>query len=472
MSSSPTKGFHFPLQPAPAWTAILGLALFLTLGFLLGAGRLLILAFPAGSLAVGIFLYQRYPIFYVSFTWWMWFIGPFVRRLIDYQSGYLTPGPWILTPLIVTSISFVTLVKHLPKSYQQGGLPFILCFGSVFYGFLLQLIQNPLNAATIITLLDWLSPILFGFHLFINWRDYPKLSQNIQRTFVWGVLVMGSYGIYQYLVAPVWDRFWLTNAPNPTYGTPEPLGIRVWSTMMIPQKFAAMMMAGLLLLFSDRGKLRNPATVVGYLAFLLTSVRAAWLSWFAGFLIFIFSLKARLQMRLIVSIMVAILFFLPLTTIEPFSTVIGSRLASFSNTQNDTSYAARLQGSQELLNTAISEFFGRGLGSKLEGDTSGLASYDNGLMVMLLSLGWFGTIPYLSGIFLLLFKLFQGAENFDTFAIVARAIAVGTFFVQIGLNPVMNGEFAMPLWGFIGIGMAAHKYYLYKATEKDKTEVL
>ncbi len=459
MSNYPKKGFQ--VNP---WMVILGLVLFLGLFLLVGAGRILVLAFPLGSVVVGIFLYLRAPVLYVGFTWWLWFLGPLIRRLIDYQSGHLTYGPWILTPLLVTLISFATLVRHFPKSYKQDGLPFILCLGSVFYGFLIALIENPANAA-VNGLLSWLCPILFGFHLFINWRDYPSYRQNIQRTFLWGVLVMGAYGIWQYLVAPGWDSFWLTNIDNLTYGSPEPLKIRVWSTMMVPQAFAAVMGAGLLLLFINQGNLRFVAAGVGYLAFLLSLARAGWLNWFAGLLLLVPSLKARLQMRLIISIIVAAIIILPLTTIEPFSTVISSRFESLSlsNVEDDVSYQARSEGLNELIGPALTEFVGGGLGSKLKSGDSGIGAYDNGFLLMLFSLGWFGTIPYLGGIILLLFKLFQGSEGrFDPFASAARAIAVSSFLVQINLNAVTINAFAMVVWGFVGVGMAAHKYYLYQ----------
>ena len=470
MSNYPKKGFQLDLQPAPAWIAILGLVLFIALCFLVGAGRILILAFPVGSLAVGVFLYQRYPILYVGFTWWMWFVGPFIRRLIDYQSGYITPGPWTLTPLLVTSISFATLVRYLPRYYNQDCLPFILSLGGVFYGFLIGLINNQITDATIIPLLSWATPILFGFHLFVHWRDYPSYSQNVQRVFLWGILVMGVYGIWQYLVAPEWDRFWLKSVDNPTYGHPEPLGIRVWSTMMVPQKFAAITMAGLLLLFVVQGNLRFLSAGVGYLAFLLTRARTAWLTWFMGVLIFLPSLKARLQMRIIASIMVAAIVVIPLTSIEPFSTVISSRFESISEVEGDDSYQTRLQGFNELIGPALSEFVGKGLGSKLKSSTSNLAGYDNGFLVLLFSLGWIGTLPYLGGIFLLFFKLLQSFETrFDTFASAARAIAISSFFGQIGFNPLMTGEFALVLWGFLGFGMAAHRYYWYqRITEPEK----
>jgi hypothetical protein len=454
-------------QTTQAWLAILGLVFLLAFGLLVGAGRFLILIFPGASLAIGVFLYHRYPTFYIGFTWWMWFVGSFVRRLIDYQSGYVTPGPWNLTPMLVTAISGLTLARYLPRFLNQAGLPFFLCIGSVIYGFLVGVIQNPISDAIIIPFLGWLTPICFGFHLFVHWRDYPENRQTFERIFVWGVLVMGVYGIYQYFVAPEWDRFWLMEVENPTYGRPEPLQIRVWSTVVIPQKFAALMMAGLMLLFVNSGILRFAAAGVGYLTFLLSRIRTAWLSLLLGLLILIPSLKTRLQIRFIVSVMVAMLIILPLSSIEPFSTVITSRLESFSNIQDDESYQARLQGQRELFDSALAEFVGRGLGAKLESDTSDLASYDNGILVLLFSLGWFGALPYLAGIVLLFISLFRVAENrSDAFASAARAIAISTFFGQIAFNPVMEGEFAMPLWGFLGMSLAAQQYYRRKEDEE------
>lgn len=464
---SPIKSLLLSLQPVKAWTAILVLASVTALCLLVSAGRLLILAFPTGSFAVGVFLYLRYPILYVGFTWWMWFLAPFVRRLIDYQSGYITPGTWNLAPLLVTSISIATLARQLPRSKKQGNLPFILSLGSVFYGFLSLLIQRPITPKAITILLGWSAPILFSFHLFANWRDYPRYRQNIQRTFLWGVLVMGVYGIWQYLVAPDWDKFWLAQPETcECFGNPEPLGFRVWSTMFTPWSFSVNMLAGLLLLFSNRSFLRFPAAGVGYLAFLLSFVRTVWLTWLLGLLLLISSLNSRLQMRLIIGIVVAALLAVPLVTLEPFSSAIGSRLETFTNLGSDTSIVGRLNGLQGLTDPLLSEFLGKGLSA------DELPSYvdativldDNGLVKMVFSLGWFGTIPYLAGMILLFFKLFQSSESHsDTFAKAARAIAVSIFLGAAGaINLFDAGDITMPLWGFLGIAMAAHKYYLHQ----------
>ncbi|NJO95300.1 MAG: hypothetical protein HC764_03985 [Pleurocapsa sp. CRU_1_2] len=207
------KSFHgrswtVNIQPGPAWAAIISLIILIIFGLLVKATAIVLLVYYLGSFAVGIFLYQRYPVLYNGFTWWLWFVGPFVKRLIDYQSGSTMPGAWHLTPALVTSISLATLVRHFPRSYkQEGGLPFVLGVSAVFYGFAIELIQNQLSLKSVTILLSWLPPILFGFHLFINWQIYPSYRRNFQRVFLWGVLVMGTYGIWQFFMQPPWDLF-------------------------------------------------------------------------------------------------------------------------------------------------------------------------------------------------------------------------------------------------------------------------
>jgi hypothetical protein len=406
---------------------------------------------------VGALLYVRYPLLYIGFTWWIWFLTPLVRRLIDQQSGWQDPSILLLAPPLVTLISIVTLFRHLPSAHLKGGGPFILCFASVFYGFLIGLVQNSL-AGTVVALLNWLPPLLFGFHLFINWREYPAYRQTIQRTFLWGVLVMGGYGVWQYLTAPAWDRFWLTNAVDTNvFGYPEPLGIRVWSTMNSPQPFAAVMMAGLILLLSNRESLKFVATAAGYLSFLLTLARSGWLSWVAGLMLYMPSLKSHLQVRLLITLMIMALLVVPLASIEPLASEIAPRLESLSDTQEDGSYQARLEGYNELLGEALNQGLGQGLGTVVESES--LGSNDSSILTFLFSLGWMGTVPYLTGMFLIFFKLFQGSEaQIDTFVSAARAIAFG-IFAQMGLNVAMIGVVGMVLWGFLGIGLAASRYH-------------
>lgn len=454
----PSKGFQLTLQPVSAWTAIIGLIIFTLLLILLGAGKILNFAFPVGAFVVGIFLYFRYPILYVGFTWWTLFLTPLVRRLADYRSSFTDPSPILLAPYLVLLITLVTLWQNLPKAYRRDGLPFILAILGLFYSFMIGLINLP-AITVVIALLEWLAPVIFGFHLFTNWRNYPSYRQNIQRTFLWGVLVMGLYGILQYLVAPEWDRFWLINGSGVSFGSPEALGIRVWSTLNSPGPFAVVMMAGLLLLLNGKGNLRISAMVAGYFSFLLSLVRSAWGGWFVGFLTLFSSLKANLQIRLISVVLIMVLLVIPLTTIEPFSETINNRIESLSNIEDDGSAKARKRLYEEKITPALTSFVGQGIGTK---------RYDSAILNMLLHLGWLGTIPYMSGMILLIFRLFQASKiSRDPFISNANAISLAVFSQLIFGSPML-GIMGVVLWGFLGIGLAGHKYYQYQNTIRIK----
>jgi hypothetical protein len=228
-------------RSAQAWIVIAGFILLTATCYFGGAASLLRLVFPASSLLVAVFLYLRHPILYIGFTWWIWFLTPFLTRLVDYRIGWDPTRQMLLAPYLVVFVTITTFIKYLPGAVRQGGLPFVLGFIGVIYGFLVGLIFNQ-PVPVIRGLLDWLSPILFAFHLFINWRDYPSYRQHIQRVFVWCVLITGAYGIYQFVVAPEWDKFWLIESKMFTSsGNPEPFGMRVWSTLHSTGPFGSVM---------------------------------------------------------------------------------------------------------------------------------------------------------------------------------------------------------------------------------------
>src|SRR5215208_7879858 len=71
-----------------AWAAILGLIALALGGLAMQVGPLLQLLYPLAACAVGGLLYWRYPTLYLGFAWWIWFLTPEVRRLVDYEHGW------------------------------------------------------------------------------------------------------------------------------------------------------------------------------------------------------------------------------------------------------------------------------------------------------------------------------------------------------------------------------------------------
>ena len=460
------------LQPASAWVAILSLIILSVLGLFV-AGGLLRYAFPAGCFLVGAFLFFRHPLLYVGFTWWIWFLAPFVRRLIDYRVGWLDPNPVLLAPFLVTSLCLLTMSRQLTQAIRGSGLPFVLSMMSVLYGLFIGLMTIPSRSSVIVAFLSWFAPIVFGYHLFSNWRRFPAYRQLTQKVFLWGIALMAGYGILQFLIAPPWDRFWLQNVievtRNHAFGVPVPLGMRVFGTLQSHQPFACFMVAGTLLLLSIQHPFKLAASGAGYLALLLTMARAAWLSWLVGIVVFLPSLKPRLQIRLIITLILVMLIILPLMAVEPFSGLIADRFQSFFSVSQDGSYIDRSIGYSTLLSEALQQFEGKGIGFVIS--HSNIGGNDSGILTLLFNLGWIGTIPYLGGLLLLLGNMLRDRSvAVDPFSSACRAIALATF-AQMGLNSVILSGFGMVLWGFIGLSTAAHVYYTQQQLMQERQSI-
>jgi hypothetical protein len=435
-----------------AW-AVISVFVLMTLGLLIaGAGgvKILAIAFPFGSFLVGWFLYFRYPPLYIGFVWWILFVTAFVRRYADFRGGAFTdPSPILLAPYAAIVVCGHTLYFNLPKVREQGSAPFVLVFTSMLYGYLVGVIKNSPILATIKGL-EWITPLLFGYHLYVHWYRYPEYGRHLRKVFLWGVILMGSYGIYQYLVAPDWDRLWLVSSKMITSGLPIPQGMRVWSTMNSPAPFGDYMATGLLLLLSSRNILVVPASAVGFLSFLLCMVRTAWLGWILGMFSLVVSLPHKQKIQILVTILVLAAIVIPLSTVEPFATTIGKRLQTLSDISTDNSANERQIAFGLLINDAISELIGKGFGGF---DT------DSAFLVLMIELGWFGAITYVSGFALCVFLVLTfKSKNDDVFLSTIQAILIKSLFFLLSA-PTMRGAHGVMLWSSIGIALAGRKYH-------------
>jgi hypothetical protein len=453
-----------PREGLLTWGAIALCGFFTLACIAAGQGRVLSLGFPVVSLLTGMVLFWRDPALYVGFQWWMWILAPLVRRFADFHSDFTDPSPILLAPYLITLLTLVTLLRQLPKQMMQqrglAGLGFAIATVALAYGLCIGLIRKESPVTVGISLLDWLAPLSLGYYLLSHWREYPAFRRVMRRTFLVAVLVMGAYGIFQFLVAPDWDRLWLRNViltGNTSFGLPEPLKMRVWGTLHGPGIFGATMMVGLLLLLNQVGPLTLPAMGVGYLAFLLSLVRSAWLGWIVGFLSVAVTLKPKFQMRLMAIAAVALLCLVPLVTMEPFSELIATRVQTLADGGNDFSAQERQGNYDRWLAYAAANVLGDGLGAIMD-PAGGKAVLDSAYLDLLVSLGWFGALAYLLGLALALGQFLKTPlDRNDDFAISARAIVFAMLFQSI-LGYVFIEMMGLLLWGFLGIGLAAQRY--------------
>jgi hypothetical protein len=435
------------------------------------SGKILAPIFPISALVVGVFLQQRNPALYVGFTWWLWFLSPVIRRMIDYYAGTYTYGPWHLTPMLVTSLTIVSLFRHGPREFKGYGRPILISAIGVLYGALVTYAQSDMRV-TVLGTLGWLSPIAFCFYLYINWRSYPEIKSAVQNSFISAMPVMGLYGIYQYVVAPAWDCFYLNNPTTTTsFGLPEPFGIRVFGTMDAPHTLGACMAVGVyMIIASPANPFKYLGLISGFLTLLLTSARTIWI----GIIIGIFSLLPNISWRrrfgfIILAVVVGFIVY-SLAMSEPFYETITKRFESLQDS-DDGSFSSRKDALNSSIILALFEFVGKGFEATniiLEG---GVPVSDNGIFLIIFGLGIIGAIPYLFGFISLSYSLFNKFDfKPDEMLSISRTVITSTAF-QALFVAVTESAFSMVLWGFIGMGIISIRYSQYNHDYQSQNEL-
>ena len=432
-----------------------------------GQAGVLRLAFPALSVAAGAFLLWRSKPAYVSLVLWLWFLTPFLSRMADYQGGWQQQSTVELAPYAVAGLAGLPLLASLRTLGDRRAMPFVCALVAILYGFILGLATLPLfNVMR--AMLNWLVPVLFGLFIFQHRDLYPDFKRVMQRSFLFGTLVCGAYGIYQFFTLPEWDRMWMLNVQLNSFGAVEAMKIRVFSTMNAPAIYAAVTACGLLLLFNQNGRIRLLASACGFLGLVLTVSRSAWLSLAAGGIYLMLRTGMRQRVRLAIAIFACGVFLMGMTQVPVVQELLVQRMQSFSDPNQDVSFAARLLGHQQAFQQLAQEPFGEGMGStdtmhNTEGDDDIIGPHDSTILEFLYSLGWIGTLVYGLGIGALVFQLVR-IKDTDPFVISSKAILIG-FIVQCFLNSVMIGILGFMVWTFASMSIAAADYALAQAEE-------
>ena len=283
-----------------------------------GHSQLLRVAIPAAAFFVGVVLYFSAPIRYVEYSLWLWFLTPLVRRLVDWHFGYADPNFVLLSPLLVSGIGGLALLRP-NRRHAMPRIPasFVLCGTAILYAVVIDALQHP-SAETIYGFADWLCPLLFGLHFYLNWRDYERFRAAVTKTFLWAVPVLGIYGIYQFVAPPAWDGYWIgrvyaTQGIATSFGTAEPFLVRVWSTIMDP---------GVREHYDGRASSAacrsiSPESACchrGLFTLLLSAVRAAWLGWVVGLVVILKTANPRALARSCLSVVLILACVLPLAS--------------------------------------------------------------------------------------------------------------------------------------------------------------
>jgi hypothetical protein len=439
---------------------LISLFVLITLGFIsarMGGPARAFFLVGAGSL--GFFLSRRNPAIYVSFAMWLWFLTPFVRRVVNYRSGWVETDPILAASLLASLACFPEVCRHLFKGRLEGALPFLLAISAVAYGSAIGFFFIPLSTLLVQTA-NWATPIIFGLFVFFEYKNEARragIANAFESTFKWGLLVMGGYSLVQFIVVPGWDALWLDQLDNPAFGTAERFGVRVFSTMASPVPLGVAAFAGLVLLMHQRGLIPLFASVGGYISLALCSVRSTWGLWAIATGIILFSQRRKLG-RFIPIIAVAITLLALSALYEPVNDLLQARVQTFSDLNSDGSYQARKSGYEQMYSYVGSNPLGSGLGAmELLAITanSELGGRDSGILEILLCLGWFGGAVYFLALALVVRSSLKGLGRRSPFEMATAAIGA-TLVSHLLLSTITIGFEAAALWSFAAMSTLSH----------------
>jgi hypothetical protein len=446
-------------------TVAVGLFVLATLAMLTGlGGRAANFAYVGLAVLVGGVLIQRSPVMYSSFSLWLWFLTPFVRRMLDFRHGWNPTNVVLLAPPLVAALSIVTLMRHGRELRGRLFAPYLLILGALGYGYSVGLLVAGFIPATY-ALLTWIAPMIFGVHLALSWRHYVELSASIRRTFAVALPALALYGVYQFVRIPRWDAAWMINADLKSIGAPLPYLVRVFGTLNTPGPYAAFLLVGMLLVLAGKGVARYPGIALALVALLLTRTRSSWVAFMIGLVIMQLSQPVIRLPRRMIALVVVVMLAAPLMAVPKFRTTILTRMLTLTSISSDNSFNKRVQFSEAAANGIVETALGNGLGTtggaiKLENHAVGVRSLDNGFLELFYVFGWPGGTMFFLGILSLLIRSLRFSEaRRDQFAGAMRATGIAIIAIM-PIGDVFSGSTGTMLWMALGLGISAHAYHL------------
>ena len=325
----------------------------------------------------------------------------------------------------------------------------LLTLGGVIFGLGIGLIKNP-GTTVVLSTIMWIGPMVLCIFA-ASIQDREKLARVLTSTFAWGVVVMSVYGVYQFIVAPPWDTYWLKQidmvTASPSFGHPEPYGIRIWSTMNSPGAFALFLGAALIWLATRDGIAVNLANILGYVALCLSLVRTAWMMTAFGLILCVVMRRKMPSPKTIaVGVLTLGMIVGGLSYAAKFPRV-QDRLKTFTSLKEDESVRERRAMYRFMEGYIISTPLGEGLQSPAEYHGYLLDSTFAELFFML---GWIGTLFYAAGLGYLLLKMTVGLTRASGVAAGATAV-VFAMATQSVSGDILYRQGGVILWLFLGV---------------------
>ncbi|MEP6617709.1 MAG: O-antigen ligase family protein [bacterium] len=446
---------------AASLVAVGGLTMYVAVSLFGAGGRALVLTFPVGCLFVALLTYARSPATFVTFTFWLWLLTPFIRRIFDLKYGFHPTSPLLLAPLLASSVAVITVLRRRMLLRSSAYLPFVGAFVALSYAFFIGIIRQSLAAASY-DLLTWFAPLLFGLHVALEWRQFPQIHRTLTMCALWGLLVTATYAIVQWVQPPIWDRVWVVSAEMFSIGSPNPYVIRVFSTLNAPGPFSIMLVFSLLIGLGAPQRWRALPLAIGIVALVLSKGRSAWGAFFIGALVLQVRQPLRSLPRQWLVLLGVVLLAAPLLSQPKVLSLISHRAGTVANLQTDRSYQSRIDLTRYALSRMALNPAGTGLGALggasklLTNSKSGLA-FDSGPLEVYSVMGWMGGTLFMMALFAITLAMVRGRANRNE-AVSGAVSAVIALLITALFGNIFNGASGFFFWTAVGFATSGRTY--------------
>jgi len=408
-------------------------------------------------LVAGLLIAKRRPL-YPAFVIAVFAFSPFVRRIADYQSGFVVFNPVLLAPYVGL---LPTLPTFLRKALGGGSSaqywPFGLILACVVYASFIALFHMAFVPA-IYEAMRWLLPTALCVFIMVKSNEAEAVHTAVIRALCFVVPILTLYGIYQFAVAPQWDVYWMMNVDNATFGVPEASKIRVFSMLNSPGTAGVFCSYAMVFLAGEGfGPL---ALAAGGLPLLgLTLIRTAWLSTAAGFTVLLVRATGRRRLILIAGT-AAIVLVVGAAIDSPtmpsdMRNLLAERFDTFSSIGTDTSTYDRLAVYDAFFERLADSLWGEGFGANASTASATLSkrrdlvSIDSGLLETYLIFGVIAGTVYFAALTSLVIKashsLDGGGRSDGAYAVIWAVISI----LPLGSNHI--AEVGLLAWTVLGI---------------------
>lgn len=458
MLSATRSGRIFGVIP-PLGLALVAFGLLPLLLLVTGQAEAIRIVFPLAAVAVGGLLYWKAPASYLGLTMWLFFVTPFVRRVVDEQEGWQHVSPIMLAPYLAAALSGVAAVSFAFKADRKQLWPFALIGLSIAYGFALD-ISNGRIASGAFSAVRWSVPVLVAIFLIHHRALRDQFVRVVLINFTVALPLLGLYGASQFAAPTPWDVYWMQETPGTPFGSPEPFELRVFSTMNSPQPLAMAMAAGILLFLCLHLPKHWFLAAPGFVALVLTMSRTVVGALACALIFLIAAAPPELRVRALRFALAAGLAAVPALLFLPgLSDRVLSRVEQTLELGDDGSAQSRANQYAHFPELVLRWPLGDGLSwkgtySHLGGGDRAELELDSGIIETVVGLGVLGALAYFAALFALLRRLLQRAiGSGDPLLLAAAAVAVCAV-AQLPLQHAFINVMGFFAWLFVGLGLA------------------